>query len=1198
MMADSPKTILQKLVEIAMQACRADSAGISILEPGGSAGMFQFHAIAGQFASKIGAPIPREASPSGIVLDFNAPLLFAYPERHFKYGIAIDPPTVEALMVPFHLGGKPVGTLWVIAHTLSRQFDSEDERVLKSLSCFASAGYQMKTALFTSDAELRTKFDAVRQILDTSATGLTCCSRDLRYLSANPAYARLAGLSVDQIIGRPIVDVIGAEGFEVIRPWVDRVLRGDRVEYEEEVPFAAGGPRFLHVAYTPWIDAQGHVAGWVASVSDITRPKQRVEGALRASEERLRLATRSAGIGVFDYDAGAERTLWSPELCALVGVPVGTIRSINDVLGLVHPDDRARFINGVAATNDLRGDGKFSDEFRICRPDTGEVRWMAKFCQTFFEGNGNSRRAIRTTGVMMDITERMVRERQDRFLNDLSVTWIRARDVPALVQITADAIARHLEVNLVTFADITPDASLAIVGLAHGYAKPATQGTYVVGDYLTKPAQADLFAGRTLVVNDVTTDPRTGFAGDRYVASGTRAMIVVPLRNDRGVRSVLHVNTIAPRAWQPDEVRLLERVAARLWLTVERARAEDALRQSEERLQFLLKLSDALRPLNDPIAMEEIAARLLGEHLKVNRVIYSDIEGTDFIVKLAYENGVAPVVRSGQIASFGKAVLEEYRRGDTVHVNDVHTDPRFTESERANLLASEIVSFVRAMLMKDGQWVAAFSVHSAVPRVWTEAEVALFRDVAERIWEAVERAQARVAWRSTEARFRAFLENSHTIAWLKDEEGGHVFLSPTYERRFGVRTEDWHGKTDFDLWPKDVAEQFWQNDRAVLAASEPMQVLESAPNPDGTISWWLNNKFSFRDASGRRYIGGIGLDVTDRKLAEEALLEANRRKNKFIAMLSHELRNPLAVIRNSLYILDHAAEASVQTRQAQSMIDRQVAHMTRLTDDLLDVARITSGKVQLQREVLDLDELVERTVEDHRKVFLRNGVNLEILTVSPEVCVNGDRTRLAQIIGNLLQNAVKFTPRGGKASVSVEANSARGQAIIRVQDTGAGIAQEFLPQLFEAFSQADATLSRTKGGLGLGLAVVKGLVEMHGGSVRVESDGILKGSIFTIALPLEAAPAPKTSGLHDDAVETPRRLLIIEDNMDVADSLCEVLRFRGHHVEVAYTGRDGLEKARAFAPEVVLCDVGLPEMDGYRGACAPTQCSVASRLLP
>jgi PAS domain S-box-containing protein len=691
--------------------------------------------------------------------------------------------------------------------------------------------------------------ESLRAIFDTAGIGLAKVdAATSRFLQVNAAYCVITGLSETQLLGLTIRDLHHPDDRGFDEDHFIRMARGevDSFDGDEQYLRPDGSVVWVHVHAKPVRDNTGRVVHMVAVIQDVTEQK-RVEEAMLASEERLRLATWSAGIGVFDYDTAAKRTLWSPELCALVGVPMGTITSLSEVLGLVYPEDRDRFIEGVTQTNDPQGDGKVSDEFRICRADTGEVRWLAKSCQTFFEGTGDNRRAIRTIGVMVDITERKVREGHDKFLSDLSSAWIPVRDVPTLVETTADALARHLNVDGVTFADITPD------------------------DLLTAAAQADLIAGRILVVNDVMADPRTAFAPERYLHSGVRAMIIVPLRGGRGVRSALCVNTTGPRAWRPDEMRLLERLAARLWPNVERARAEDALRQSEERLEFLLKLSDALRPLNDPVAMQETAARLLAEHLKVNRVIYSDIEGTNFIVRVAYEKGVAPVVRSGQIGSYGQALLDEYRRGDTVHVNDVRTDARFTEGERANLLASEIVSFIRAMLMKGGQWVTALGVHCATPRVWTQAQIALFRDVAERIWEAVERAQAMAAWRSTEARFRAFLENSPTIAWLKDEEGHHVYLSPTFERRFGVRLEDCRGKTVFDLWPRAAAEQFFQNDRAVLASDQPLEVLESAPNPDGTVSWWLSNKFSFRDPSGRRFIGGIGLDVTDRKRDEEAL---------------------------------------------------------------------------------------------------------------------------------------------------------------------------------------------------------------------------------------------------------------------------------------------------------------------------------------
>jgi signal transduction histidine kinase len=335
-------------------------------------------------------------------------------------------------------------------------------------------------------------------------------------------------------------------------------------------------------------------------------------------------------------------------------------------------------------------------------------------------------------------------------------------------------------------------------------------------------------------------------------------------------------------------------------------------------------------------------------------------------------------------------------------------------------------------------------------------------------------------------------------------------------------------------------------------------------------------------------------DILERAQAERALEEANRRlfeadrrKTEFLGMLSHELRNPLAPIRNSIHLLERATPGGEQARRAQAVIDRQVGHLTHLVDDLLDITRITSGKIQLQREALDLNELVQRTTEDHRGAFAERKVALVLTAAPAAVWVHADRTRLAQVIGNLLQNAVKFTPAAGETSVTVEVDALRGGASVSIRDTGIGIEPALLPRLFEPFAQGDTSLDRSRGGLGLGLAVVKGLVEMHGGSVRAESAGPGRGATFTIALPLETAPAaapPPAAGAARAAA--PRRVLIIDDNIDAADTLRDMLELAGHEVEVAYSGPEGLAKARAFAPSIVLCDIGLPEMDGYEVARA------------
>jgi PAS domain S-box-containing protein len=329
-------------------------------------------------------------------------------------------------------------------------------------------------------------------------------------------------------------------------------------------------------------------------------------------------------------------------------------------------------------------------------------------------------------------------------------------------------------------------------------------------------------------------------------------------------------------------------------------------------------------------------------------------------------------------------------------------------------------------------------------------------------------------------------------------------------------------------------------------------------------------------------------DIIERTQDEEALRVANdrlvdvdRRKNEFLAVLSHELRNPLAPIRNSLYILEHAAPGGEQARRALQVIERQAQQMTRLIDDLLDVTRISRGKISLGRERVDLNAVARATAEDHREIFTRNGIDLEVDIALEPLWVDGDGTRLAQVIGNLLSNSAKFTPRGGRTILRLDATP-DGKAVLRVRDNGAGIAKETLQHLFEAFVQAPQTLDRTRGGLGLGLALVKGLIEMHGGEVAASSEGVDKGAEFTVTLPLQAPASPRLSTLPAAEPTTPaRRVLVVEDNADAALSLREALELGQHEVVVAYSGPDGVEAARRYKPDVVLCDIGLPGMDGY-----------------
>jgi PAS domain S-box-containing protein len=343
--------------------------------------------------------------------------------------------------------------------------------------------------------------------------------------------------------------------------------------------------------------------------------------------------------------------------------------------------------------------------------------------------------------------------------------------------------------------------------------------------------------------------------------------------------------------------------------------------------------------------------------------------------------------------------------------------------------------------------------------------------------------------------------------------------------------------------------------------------------------------FTAEDETLLKQLGAIASLAVEHIEARLRLEEADQNKNRFLAMLSHELRNPLAPIRSSLVLLERAAPGAAQARRAQEIIGRQVAHMTHLVDDLLDVNRISSGKIQLRFERVDLRDVVARTAEDLRALFTAGGVVLSVALGGEPLFVRGDRTRLAQVVGNLLQNAAKFTSQGGKAAISVER---QGQAaVVRVRDDGAGIEASMLDHLFEPFAQSDTTLDRSRGGLGLGLALVRGLVEMHGGQATARSDGLGCGAEFEVRVPLDAgASAPAVEPPPPVDAPASRRVLIIEDNYDAAESLRDVLELDGHSVETAPDGPDGLAIARRFAPEIVLCDIGLPGMDGFEVARA------------
>jgi two-component system CheB/CheR fusion protein len=431
------------------------------------------------------------------------------------------------------------------------------------------------------------------------------------------------------------------------------------------------------------------------------------------------------------------------------------------------------------------------------------------------------------------------------------------------------------------------------------------------------------------------------------------------------------------------------------------------------------------------------------------------------------------------------------------------------------------------------------------------------------------------------------LDTAGALVAVLDREGRVIRFNHACEATSGYLASEILGRHYRLLIPPEQLPRLDEGWAALLGGRFPSTFENHWLAKDGSLRLieWSNNALVGLDGKVEHIIG-IGVDITERRRAEEALRDADRHKTEFLGVLSHELRNPLAPIRHGLHILDRVPPGGEQAQHAKAVIDRQVGLLTRLVDDLLDVTRISRGKLQVQRSPLDLGKLLWRTVDDHRSLLARSRLSLEVRTAARPLWVNGDAARLAQAIGNLLSNAAKFGRSDGHVLVALEEDTASGMAVIRVRDDGVGIGADLLARLFVPFEQADRTLDRSRGGLGLGLALVKGLVAQHDGKVAAHSEGPGRGAEFTIMLPLESAPAPVVAASSPTPARTPRRVLVIEDNVDAANTLQQALALGKDEIQVAYDGSEGLRKAREFRPEVVFCDVGLPQMDGYEVAKA------------
>ena len=453
--------------------------------------------------------------------------------------------------------------------------------------------------------------------------------------------------------------------------------------------------------------------------------------------------------------------------------------------------------------------------------------------------------------------------------------------------------------------------------------------------------------------------------------------------------------------------------------------------------------------------------------------------------------------------------------------------------------------------------------------------------------------RAEDALRESEERFRTATAAVSDLIWTNTADGLMTGKQPGWEDFTGQSQDQYQGygwshaihpddaQSTVDSWMRAVAEKrVFQFEHRVRRHDGQWRLclVRAVPvfNDDATIREWV----------------GVHADITETKRNEKELQllaaklsEADRRKDEFLATLAHELRNPLAPLRNGLQLIKLAGVQQASIEQARSMMERQLAQMVRLIDDLMDVSRINQGKLELRKERIPLAVVLDSAVESTRPLIGQMGHELTVTLPEQALMVDADMTRLAQAFVNLLNNAAKYSERGGRIRLSVERLGT--DAVVTVKDTGIGISAEQLPRIFEMFTQVEQSLEKSQGGLGIGLTLVKRLVELHGGSVKASSDGPGKGSEFVVYLPLamEASPSHALGTESESAALTlPLRILVVDDNRDAADSMSEMLEMLGHDTRTAYDGQHGVDMAGDYRPDVILFDIGMPKLNGYK-AC-------------
>lgn len=913
-----------------------------------------------------------------------------------------------------------------------------------------------------------------------------------------------------------------------------------------------------------------------------SRHHLRTKKALRESEERFRATFHQSAFGMAQADHTGRHVLVNDRYCELTGYSREELLQCT-FLDITHPDDRPINANHFEQLL-ARKTHSYELEKRYIHKD-GEILWVQVSVSFVLDDAGALSYAI--AGVQ-DISERKRKEETLAFLVELNAATQQLVKPETIMEATTRMLGQHLNADRCAYAEVEADEDHFTI---HGDYNRGVNS--IVGHFSMASFGAEVLrlmrVGEPYVVCDVDHDPQIQAADlAAYRQTQIQAVVCVPLQKAGRFAACMAVHQRTPRRWTQAETDLIQLVVARCWESIERARALRTLQESERRLQFVL----------DSMPQKIFTATPTGE------IDYVNPQWVSF-TGLSFQ----------EIKTIGRVKL--------IHPDDLEKN---LNAWQYSLDTGEPLEFEHRFLRKDGEFrwhvTRANAIRDAEGNItmWVGSNTDI-HDVKRAEEAAIERSEQVRRLAATASRLNTTsdvasmmdivtrearqLIAAHQSAMIFNPESapGHSTLSISLSEKFS-RThtaEEDIGKFYRSITSADLKESQrlgasaveiqpgWDSLRATAGEALRINGLLSAPllARDGTnvgaihVADRYRDEFTSDDEAVLVQLAQMTSVALENARLMEGLREASRRKDEFLATLAHELRNPLAPMRNMLELIKHQGSDMGLIEQARATMERQLRHMVRLIDDLLDVSRLSRGKLELRLQHITLADVVAQTVEAFESLLASSQQELIITLPEEPVYLYGDAARLIQAFGNLIDNACKYSASGGKIWLSAQRE--QDDILIKIKDTGIGIPPEKLHDVFEMFAQLDRSLERPIAGLGIGLTLVKRFIEMHGGSVTAHSAGKDLGSEFVIRLrTLASIPAQQVppAAAHTQVVRA-RRILVVDDNRDAATSLAMLLQYNGEHTYTAHDGLEALTMAEQVRPDVILLDIGLPLLNGY-----------------